>query len=64
MRSRDRFMSMYEGSHMSPGQLGPCEHDALLRIGGESHIRRELQNSRGVSRNWACPGIGQVTSSS
>jgi hypothetical protein len=47
---------------MSPGQLGPCEHVALLRIGGESLLRREFQMRREVSRNWGCPGIGRVTS--
>jgi hypothetical protein len=47
---------------MRLGQLEPCEHDALRRIGGESLIRREIQFQRGVSRNWACPGIGRVTS--
>jgi hypothetical protein len=49
---------------MRLGQLEPCEHDALRRIGGESLIRREIQIQRGVSRNWACLGIGRVTSTS
>jgi hypothetical protein len=49
---------------MRLGQLEPCEHDALRRIGGESLIRREIHIQRGVSRNWGCPGIGRVTSSS
>jgi hypothetical protein len=47
---------------MRLGQLEPCEHDALRRIGGESLIKREIQIQRGVSRNWACPEIGRVTS--
>ena len=48
---------------MRLGQLEPCEHDALLKVGGESLIRREIQIQRGVSRNWAGPGTGRVTSS-
>jgi hypothetical protein len=47
---------------MRLGQLEPCEHDALLKVGGESLIRREIQIQRGVSRNWAGPGTGRVTS--
>lgn len=46
---------------MRLGQLEPCEHDALLKVGGESLIRREIQIQRGVSRNWAGPGTGRVT---
>jgi hypothetical protein len=47
---------------MRLGQSEPCEHDALLKVGGKSLIRREIQIQRGVSRNWAGPGTGQVTS--
>ena len=47
---------------MRLGQLEPCEHDALLKVGGESLIRREIQIQRGVSRNWAGPGTGRVIS--
>jgi hypothetical protein len=55
------MMYDYREVAMRLGQLEPCEHHALLKIGGESLIRREIQGS-GPELGVARDGLPLVSS--